>query len=63
MTQEGVQKSLTEQILDAAFAKAGQHKEFDQAIVDNLGKLAKNGDLAKPDKLAEILRPASRREQ
>ena len=51
------QKSLTEQILKEMFGILQKRPEFDTATIGNLRTLGKSGDLKKPAKVSEAIKP------
>ncbi len=48
-------KSLITQILEETLDDLNNHEEFDQAIIDDLKKLAESGELKKPQSVKQSL--------
>jgi len=55
-----VRISLVQQIFDEMFSKIMEQEEFNQDVIDNLEQLAANGDLKKPQKVANAIKLLSK---
>lgn len=51
-----IQKSLVQQIYDEMFSKIEGQEEFDISIIDNIKRLAANGELKKPQKVSKAIK-------
>lgn len=54
-------KSLVTQIIDETLDNLKTYQEFDQSIIDDLRRLAENGNLKKPQLVAQSLKVTSQK--
>lgn len=54
-------QSLVGQILQDMFSKIQDHTEFDEQVLQELRRLAKDGELKKAQKVAQVLKSATER--
>ena len=57
--ENGIAKSLVEQILDEMFANIEKREELNSQLIQELKQLAGSGGLRKPDEVANAIKPAS----
>ncbi len=56
-------KSLATQIIDETLDNLKTCQEFDQSIIDDLKRLAENGNLKKPQLVAQSLKATSQKNE